>query len=75
YPAPRFAFKPITNTQVRRAISALRAFKAPGPDSIPNEVYKHCADTLTPVLGTLFRATFVLHYYPDRWKLSDTVVL
>ncbi|CDO74895.1 hypothetical protein BN946_scf184988.g2 [Trametes cinnabarina] len=75
YPAPCFAFKPITDTQVRRAIGTLRAFKAPGPDSIPNEVYKHCADTLTPVLGALFRATFTLHYYPDRWKLSDTVVL
>ncbi|CDO77770.1 hypothetical protein BN946_scf185041.g1, partial [Trametes cinnabarina] len=45
YPAPCFPFKPITNTQVRRAI------------------------------GSLFRATFSLHYYPDRWKVSDTVVL
>ncbi|CDO73955.1 hypothetical protein BN946_scf185043.g2 [Trametes cinnabarina] len=75
YPAPRFPFKPITNTQVRHAIGALRVFKAPGPDSIPNEVYKHCADTLTPILGPLFRATFSLHYYPDCWKVSDTVVL
>ncbi|RPD60881.1 hypothetical protein L227DRAFT_485469, partial [Lentinus tigrinus ALCF2SS1-6] len=54
---------------------ALRSFKAPGPDAIPNEVYKHCADTLTPVLGPLFRATFSLNYYPDRWRISDTVVL
>lgn len=75
YPQPSYAFKPITDTQVRRAIKALRAFKAPGPDAIPNEVYKHCADMLTPVLGSLFRATFTLHYYPERWKVSDTVVL
>ncbi len=75
YPKPLYDFKPITDTQVRRAIKALRAFKAPGPDAVPNEVYKHCADTLTPVLGSLFRATFTLQYYPERWKVSDTVVL
>lgn len=75
YPAPRFTFKPITDDQVCSAIRALRTFKAPGPDSIPNEVYKHCAGTLSPILGTLFRATFTLKYYPDSWKLSDTIVL
>lgn len=75
YPRPRYQFQPITDTQIRRAIAALRAFKAPGPDAIPNEVYKHCVGTLTPVLGSLFRASFALKYYPDRWKVSDTVVL
>ncbi len=75
YPAPRFTFRPITDDQVHSAIRALHSFKAPGPDAIPNEVYKHCADTLSPILGTLFRATFTLQYYPDCWKLSDTIVL
>lgn len=75
YPPPKYAFKPITDTQVRRAIKALRAFKAPGPDAIPNEVYKHCEHELTPILGSLFRATFTLGYYPERWKISNTVVL
>ncbi|EJF56325.1 hypothetical protein DICSQDRAFT_24869, partial [Dichomitus squalens LYAD-421 SS1] len=54
---------------------SLRAFKVPGPDGIPNEVYTHCDVTLTPILGRLFRATFDLKYYPDAWKISDTVVL
>ncbi|KAI0363581.1 hypothetical protein BV20DRAFT_924623, partial [Pilatotrama ljubarskyi] len=77
YPEPRFAFRPVTDSQVRQAIRALRSFKAPGPDAIPNErlVQQHCADTLTPVLGSLFRATLSLQYYPDQWRLSDTVVL
>ncbi|CDO73528.1 hypothetical protein BN946_scf185013.g163 [Trametes cinnabarina] len=75
FPQPRFAFRPITDEQVRQAIRGLRSFKAAGPDAIPNEVYKHCADTLTPVLAPLFRATFALHYYPEAWKVSDTVVL
>lgn len=75
YPMPRFTFRPITDDQVRGAIRALRTLKAPGLDAIPNEVCRHCADTLSPILGTLFRATFELHYYPDRWKMSDTIVL
>ncbi|PIL37604.1 hypothetical protein GSI_01298 [Ganoderma sinense ZZ0214-1] len=75
YPEPRFTFTDISDLQVTRAIAALRAFKAPGPDGVPNEVYIHCRDTLTPLLGTLFRATFQLQYYPDTWKLSDTIVL
>ena len=29
----------------------------------------------TAHLGRLFRATFHLHYYPEEWKVSDTVVL
>ena len=75
YPPPRFEWVDITDLQVERAISALRAFKAPGPDGIPNEVYIHCRDVLTPILGPLFRATFCLGYYPKLWKTSDTIVL
>ncbi|KAI0365273.1 hypothetical protein BV20DRAFT_928603, partial [Pilatotrama ljubarskyi] len=75
YPQPRFRYRPITDAQVHQAITTLCSFKLPGPDVIPNEVYKHCTDTLTPILGSLFRATFTLGYYPERWKVSDTVVL
>ncbi|PIL24452.1 transcription factor [Ganoderma sinense ZZ0214-1] len=75
YPDVRFEFTDISNLQVKRAIAVLRAFKAPGPDGIPNEVYIHCRDVLTPLLGTLFRATFHLCYYPPSWQLSDTIVL
>ena len=75
YPPPAFEHTNITDLQIERAIASLRGFKASGPDGIPNEVYKHCAMTLIPYLGRLFRATFSLHYYPELWKISDTVVL
>ena len=75
YPPPCFDYADISDRQVARAIRSLRSFKAPGPDGVPNEVYIHCAGTLTPLLGTLFRATFALHYYPASWKISDTIVL
>ncbi|RDX41826.1 hypothetical protein OH76DRAFT_1363841, partial [Lentinus brumalis] len=61
--------------QVHRAIRQLKSFKVPGPDRIPNEVYRATADVLVPLLGKLFRATFELQYYPEKWKVSDTVVL
>ncbi|RPD64529.1 hypothetical protein L227DRAFT_472360, partial [Lentinus tigrinus ALCF2SS1-6] len=47
----------------------------PITDGIPNEVYRASADVLVPILGRLFRATFQLQYYPECWKISDTVVL
>lgn len=75
YPPPHFKFRPITDVQVRRAIQSLRTFKAPGPDAIPNKVYRHCSGTLTLLLESLFQATFTLNYYPEQWKLSDTIVL
>ncbi|RDX51329.1 hypothetical protein OH76DRAFT_1309435, partial [Lentinus brumalis] len=75
YPEPKYAFQPITDEQVRRAIRQLKSFKVPGPDGIPNEVYRATADVLVPLLGKLFRATFELQYYPEKWKVSDTVVL
>ncbi|KAL7277809.1 hypothetical protein ACG7TL_002174 [Trametes sanguinea] len=75
YPPEAFGFRAITDRQVEEAIRQLRAFKVPGPDGIPNEVYKHCAAILTPLLGKIFRATFDLKYYPACWKVSDTIVL
>ncbi|OBZ68013.1 hypothetical protein A0H81_12024 [Grifola frondosa] len=61
--------------QIEETIHKLKQYKAPGPDGIPNEVYKHCADLLVPILGRLFRASFELKIYPDEWKTSNTVVL
>ena len=75
YPPPKFEFRPITNAQIDAAIRSLKSFKVPGPDGVPNEVYKHSRELLTPILGRLFRATFRLRYYPEAWKISTTVVL
>lgn len=66
YPHPRFRFQQITDPQIHAAMAELRSFKAPGPDAIPNKVYRNCADTLAPHLGPLFRATFSLKYYVEQ---------
>ena len=75
YPPAKFKFKPISDAQVLRAIKKLKPYKAPGPDGISNSVFTHCADLLVPWLGILFRATFELSYYPDPWKIYDTLVM
>ncbi|OBZ69760.1 RNA-directed DNA polymerase from mobile element jockey [Grifola frondosa] len=74
-PLPAFQLRPITDSQIEEVIKKLKEYKAPGPDCIPNEVYKHCANLLIPILGRLFRASFDLKIYPEEWKTSNTVVI
>ncbi|GBE85933.1 hypothetical protein SCP_0804570 [Sparassis crispa] len=75
YGCPAFCFSPITDAQIEAVIKKLRDHRAPGPDSAPNEVYKHCIALLLPHLGRLFRGTFNLQVYPTEWKTSNTVAL
>ena len=67
--------KVITQQEIEKALQKLPNDKAPGPDGIPNVIYKRCADLLLPFLGPLFRATFQLQYYPNEWKTYTTIVL
>lgn len=75
YPKPKEPFKEITDAQIRRVISRLSPYKAPGTDGISNSVLTHCADALVPYLGKFFRATFRLKYYPTYFKDYNTVIL
>ena len=75
YPPPKFRFRRISDEQIHRAIKKLKPYKALGPDGISNSVFTHCANLLVPWLGKLFRATFHLRYYPDTWKIYDTMVI
>ncbi|EPS92588.1 hypothetical protein FOMPIDRAFT_1137584, partial [Fomitopsis schrenkii] len=75
YPDDAFEFANVSDAQILDACKRLKEFKAAGPDGIPNEVLKRCADILLPFLGRLYRATFDLKYYPSAWKESVTVVL
>jgi len=75
YPAPKFPYSPITNSQIEHAIGRLSPYKAPGADGISNAVFIRCTDLLIPHLGPLYRATFMLGVYPEEWKDSVTVVV
>jgi hypothetical protein len=75
YPRPANIFKFFKRKQITDATGKLAAFKAPGPDGIPNVVLKRCIAQLVDRLYFIFRAVFELETYPDEWKESITVVL
>lgn len=75
YPKPMENFSDITDEQIHRIISKTKPYCAPEPNGVSNSVFTHCADILVPWLGKLFRATFRLEHYPERWKVYNTVVL
>ncbi|CCM06887.1 uncharacterized protein FIBRA_09197 [Fibroporia radiculosa] len=74
-PPEAFPFRHITDHQITQVIKQMKDFWAPGPDNIPNEVYKQCVDMLILHIGWLYSATFDLKYYPNEWKNSKTIVL
>jgi ribonuclease HI len=76
YPKPdNLYFSYFSKDQIRLAARKLDAYKAPGPDGIPNIVLKECIDVLVDHLYYIFRAIFELETYPEEWKESITVVL
>jgi len=75
YPQPANIFRFFTREQIKTAARRLDAFKAPGPDGIPNVVLKKGINVLIDRLYYLFRAIFELNVYPDEWRESITVVL
>ena len=75
YPEPSDSFRYFTRAQIVGATKKLNAYKAPGPDGIPNVVLKKCVELLTDHLYFLFRAIFEIEIYPAEWKESITVVL
>jgi hypothetical protein len=76
YPLARGgAWEPITEHEVRTAISLVPPDKAPGPDRIPNRVLKIVREILTLILTKAFNSLVDLHYCPKAFKKSITVTL
>lgn len=75
YPDPIAPHSQFTREEIIRAIIKLHGYKAPGPDSICNIVYKQCANTLVPYLTHLFNAAFTYRTFYEPWKQFTTVVL
>ena len=75
FPHNAFEYESVKNEQIKQAIGKLNPFKALGENGILNVIIKQYADTLLPFIGPIFRATFTLEVYPDKWKDSVTRVL
>jgi calcineurin-like phosphoesterase family protein len=63
----------ITQEEVRWAIKKSKNNKAPGPDTIPNEVYKAGEDIMVEQLTDLFNAAYINGQVPEEWCQSDIV--
>jgi hypothetical protein len=56
-------------------MAAPQAYKAPGPDSIPNIVLTKCADLLVDRLYYIYSAIYDKRLYYKPWKTFNTIVL
>ena len=75
YPKPICKMAHITREQIKRRLTKLKPYKAPGPDGIPNIVLTKCAGNLIDRLYHIYKAILNLGIYYEPWKLSTTVVL
>ncbi|KNZ78686.1 hypothetical protein J132_10791, partial [Termitomyces sp. J132] len=75
YPLPAFEWLPIPNKEIYATVAKLHPHKVPGLIGIPSVMIMKTRYMLVPYLRPVFRATFVLGAYPERWKIFQTVVL
>jgi hypothetical protein len=74
FPDP-LPFTPPHPHQVTKCLLALRPFKAPGNDGIPNVVLRQNTVILTPYLHQCLLVSLRLKYFPKAWREWTTVVL
>ena len=72
YPEPAEVWMPISHEHLIQAIHKLNAFKAPGPDSIANIIFKKCPVLIDRILP-LFNTTLQLNTYYDLWREGNQV--
>jgi len=61
--------------QLRRCVTRLAPHKAPGEDGIPNMVLKKSVELIAEYLLRIYKATFMLNTYCNKWRVWDTIVL
>ena len=65
----------ISKEEIEKAMRRLKAHKAPGPNQVPNEMIKCCADILIPHLEHLFNACVEQGVHPGSYRKAKTVVI
>lgn len=65
----------ITNEELIKAASALKANKAPGPDGIPNQVLKLAIEENPDMFRSALQKCMDTGVFPDRWKRQRLVLL
>lgn len=59
---------PITEVEIRKAVSLMKAGKSPGYDGFPAEYYKTYIDIIAPVLQKLFEEAFKREHLPPTFN-------
>lgn len=67
--------KEISYEEVKSCLKALKNSKAPGPNGLPNEFYKHLPTTGIAALKILFNAVLETGCVPESWGHVKTIVL
>ena len=79
YPIPPvYELPPLNNFvvsegDVRRALAALQAHKACGPDNISARIIKECSEQLLTPLAVLFNMSVQRGAFPSRWAEANIV--
>jgi len=62
--------QPITVNEIQFAIKSLKCQKAPGPDNLIGEFYKHSSTVILPYFLKLFNYIFDNGLFPEDWTVS-----
>lgn len=68
---PEISELTIQENGVLKLLKNLNASKASGPDGIPSQVLKHCAETLASPLTTIFNCSFKTGKLPNDWLTAN----
>ena len=68
-----FFYEPITSEEVLMQFCQINAFKASGPENVPNKFYKLLAPIISPYLSNLFNACYESGYFPAVLKCAKII--
>ena len=68
--SPKFQFKQVEASYVRKAVIGLKNSKSPGPDNIPTKLLKDAIEYICQPLAMIFNASLETGIFPDIWKLA-----
>ena len=65
----------ISQDDVKDAISLLKPYKAPGPNSVSPKLIKEAKNELAHPLSKLFNLSLTLKAFPDSWKQANVTAV
>ena len=68
--SPKFNFKQVDASYVKKAVMGLKNSKSPGPDKIPTKLLKDAIEYIGQLLAMIFNVSLKKGIFPDMWKLA-----